>query len=136
MQQFFQIFFAPGAWKTSENTYPHGTIPHALQIWLELRVFIFVYICDSVLHHISKEFEYPEKTSVSEKQMKKIICAVLVIEISFSLVAGQNSFLSYVRHVIEFAEFPIQLTFDLGEVQPKVLFCNQIYLKVSAMDAF
>lgn len=75
--------------------------------------------------------------------MKKIICAVLVIEISFSfpflslsLVAGQNSFLSYVRHVIEFAEFPIQLTFDLGEVQPRVLFCNQIYLKVSAMDAF
>lgn len=38
--------------------------------------------------------------------------------------------------VIEFTEFPIKLAFHLGEVQPRVLFCNQIFLKMSAVDAF
>lgn len=38
--------------------------------------------------------------------------------------------------VIEFIEFPVKFAFDLDEVQPRIPLCNQICLKMSAMDAF
>lgn len=38
--------------------------------------------------------------------------------------------------VIEFTEFPMKFACDLGEVQGRVVFYNQIFLKVSAMDVF
>lgn len=61
--------------------------------------------------------------------MEKTTWAVLFIKISFSLAAGQNYFLSNIRHSIEFAEFSVKLAFDLGEAQSRLLFAIKHTLK-------
>lgn len=50
--------------------------PHALQIWLELRVFIFVCVCDSVLHLISKSSNIQRKHLPLETNEKDHLCCV------------------------------------------------------------